>query len=203
MRCLVQTVVLHRRRWSHPSGGPEARRFPEGGKAVALRYENLDDKTRAYMLAEYEMDSASGRVYVCKRLSDEGRRAFPALLREAIEKHDDAWLSGQLRSLTLLTTYSGTGPLGIGQQVPEIIAEGEFNRYYMRGLCARAVAEGVPQLQVYRAKVVATRKASLLERIGQFVSPATILAEFHSAHRSDPALASPFGPDTGLSVRIV
>jgi hypothetical protein len=170
---------------------------------VALRYENLDDKTRAYMLTEYDMDSASGRVYVCKRLRDEGRRTFPALLRQAIAQHDDAWLSGQLRELLLLTTYSGTGPLGVGEQVPEIIAEGEFNRYYMRGVCARAVDEGVEQVQVYRAKVVATRKASLLEHIGQFVSPATILAEFHSAHRSDPALASPFGADTGLSMRLV
>ena len=91
----------------------------------------------------------------------------------------------------------------MGEQVAKKIAEGEFNRYYMRGLCARAIAEGVEQVQVYRAKVVATRKASTLERIGQFLSPATVLAEFHSAHRSDPALASPFGPATGLSMRMV
>jgi hypothetical protein len=198
----VQTAVLPRRPWSPPQG-TRGSCVSGRGEAVALRYENLDDKTRAYMLAEYDMDSATGRVYVCKRLSDEGRRAFPALLRQAIAEHDDAWLSGRLRALTLVTTYSGTGPLGIGEQVPEIIAEGEFNRYYMRGLCARAVHEGVEQLQVYRAKVVATRKTSLLQHIGQMVSPAKILAEFHTAHRSDPALASPYGADTGLSMRLV
>jgi hypothetical protein len=170
---------------------------------MAMRYHNLDDTTRAFMLSEYDRDSGDGQLYVCKRLKDAGRRQFPVLLRQAIAQHDDGWLAEQLRELLLLTSYSGTGVPGVGTQVAEGIAEGEFNRYYMRGLCARAIAEGVEQVQVYRAKVVATRNHQTLERIGQSLSPAKLLAEFHSAHISDPALASPFGPDTGLSMRFV
>ncbi|MHB1318703.1 MAG: hypothetical protein ACYCYF_08820 [Anaerolineae bacterium] len=170
---------------------------------MALRYQNLDDQTRVYMLAEYDRDSADGRLYVCKRLKDAGRRHFPALLRRAIEQHDDHWLAEQLHELLLLTTFSGTGGPAVGTQVAEAIAEAEFNRYYMRGLCARAVAEGIEQVQVYRAKVVATRNAQTLEHIGQSLSASALLAEFRNAHETDPALASPFGDATGLSMRFV
>ncbi|MFO7696847.1 MAG: hypothetical protein R6X16_06780 [Anaerolineae bacterium] len=170
---------------------------------MALRYENLDDKTRAFMLSEYDRDSDDGQLYVCKRLKSAGQRHFPGLLRESIGQHDDAWLARQLCDLLLLSSSSGPGQAEAGTRMADGIAEGEFNRYYMRGLCARAVAEGVAQVQVYRAKVVATRNASTLESIGQFLSPATVLAEFHSSHQTDPALASPFGADTGLSMRFV
>lgn len=170
---------------------------------MAMRYQNLDDQTRVYMLAEYDRDSDDGRLYVCKRLKDAGRRHFPELLRQALEQHDDGWLARQLRELLLSTANPGTGVPGVGPQIAEGIAEAEFNRYYMRGLCARAIAEGVAEVQVYRAKVVATRNAQTLERIGQSLSPDTVLAEFRSAHETDPALASPFGDATGLSMRFV
>ena len=38
------------------------------------------------MLTEYDLDSATGQLYVCKRLNDEGRRAFPCAVASGDRK---------------------------------------------------------------------------------------------------------------------
>lgn len=35
---------------------------------------------------------------------------------------------------------------------PETLSEGEFNRFYARGLCRVAISLGIAAVQVYRAK---------------------------------------------------
>jgi hypothetical protein len=35
-----------------------------------------------------------------------------------------------------------------------MLAEGEFNRFYIRALCVRAIEDGLPEVIVYRAKEV-------------------------------------------------
>jgi hypothetical protein len=42
----------------------------------------------------------------------------------------------------------------------DTLAEGEFNRFYLRGLCRRASAANMAEIEVYRAKEVANRVRS-------------------------------------------
>ncbi|HXF64871.1 MAG TPA: hypothetical protein VNK95_24810, partial [Caldilineaceae bacterium] len=122
---------------------------------AAFHYENLDEATRRYMLQELERDREQGLLYLSPRLNDEGRAAFPALLAEALRAHDEQWLAEQLRAQGFLNPYEErhTAHGGIVQaQLPanaaEILAQDEFNRYYMRGVCLRALANGLEVVEV-------------------------------------------------------
>jgi hypothetical protein len=55
--------------------------------------------------------------------------------------------------------YKSSSPAGwstaphFGQVMKEVIkADGQFNRFYMLGLAKRARAEGIPYLELYRAR---------------------------------------------------
>jgi len=48
----------------------------------------------------------------------------------------------------------------------EMLAEGEFNRFYIRALCARAIEDGLPEVTVYRAKRSRMRVRSRSKRSG-------------------------------------
>ena len=81
------------------------------------------------------------------------------------------------------------------------MGEGEFNRYYCRGLCRRAIEEGVAQLQVYRAKAVAEPRPASQAKIGALVDPAAILDDLRRTQGVEPALGLPPGPNSGLTLR--
>ena len=80
---------------------------------------------------------------------------------------------------------------------PETLAEGEFNRFYIRGLCRRAVEENVAQLVIYRAKTVTHARPESERRIGATVSPGALLADLRQNVGVDTVLGVPAGPEFG------
>ncbi len=169
---------------------------------------NLDDDTRRSMLAELEHDQSAGKLYLSKRLSDAGRRDYPALLRQALESHNDDWLAAQLRSSGRMAereTYQragGTHERAVPVNAAETLAEGEFNRFYLRGLARRVIEEGKGRLVVYRAKPVSQPRAESELLIGAPVDPAALLADLRENVGVDGALKLPPGPNSGLSAKL-
>jgi hypothetical protein len=84
-----------------------------------------------------------------------------------------------------------------------VLAESEFNRYYIRALARRAIEDGIPELVVYRAKPVTTPRPESEARIETSLVPQELLEDLRS-HTGDerPSLGVPSGPNSGLSVRI-
>lgn len=175
-----------------------------------LHLVNLTPEVRAKMRGEIESDDASGGAYVSPRLTTVGLRDYPGLLRQAVASHDDDWLAAQLnRDGRLKTMEERRGAKGVTMvKVPhtaaETLAEGDFNRYYIRAVCL-IVLEGNPagEVEVYRAKTVANPRPESQAWIGRRVKAATLLADL-LAHKQDlnTALGIPAGPNSGLSVRI-
>jgi hypothetical protein len=108
---------------------------------MALKLEDLDPKTRDYMLDELERDRIEGRIYLSPWLSELGRTHYPDVLALAIRCGTEESLGGFVKGL-LLETYNE-------RRVPcnasTIIGESEFNRYYIRGLCRRAIEDNIPE----------------------------------------------------------
>lgn len=111
-----------------------------------MHYENLDQRTRIHMASEITHDVSAGRLYVSHRLNDEGKSNWAVLLSEAAESHDDSWLAGQLQTRGYLNTHEvrkkpsgGTTTAKVPLTASATLAEGEFNRFYARGLCQRAI----------------------------------------------------------------
>jgi hypothetical protein len=82
------------------------------------------------------------------------------------------------------------------------MAEGEFNRFYVRGLCRRALAEGIERLEVYRAKEVSEPRPESWNKIGNLMDPQAVLIDVRVSIGVETALGMPQGPNSGLTLRI-
>lgn len=175
---------------------------------MLLSLTNLDDTTRKYMIEEIEMDIASNRLYISPRLSNTGRADYPSLLKQAAQQHDDEWLAAQLQRNSRLNsteqrkTKSGFTTAKVPVNAHEMLAEGEFNRFYIRGLCRRAMDEGVADLVAYRAKQVTSPRPESQAKIGKKINAQTLLNDLRANPGVDTALGLPAGPNSGLSVKL-
>jgi hypothetical protein len=177
---------------------------------MALYLENLDERTRQLMLDEMEYDIANHQLHISPFLSGQGQRDYENLLRDALQNGDDETLAQNLREhRRILRTLPRRNPSGgytiaaTAENAAQVLAESEFNRYYIRALARRAIDEGIPELVVYRAKPVANPRPESEARLETAV-PAQELLEDLRSHTGDerPSLGVPSGPNSGLSVRL-
>ena len=174
---------------------------------MGIYYKNLDEKTREFMLKELEMDIEQRKIYLSSRLNALGQSNWANLLKEAIAHHNDDWLANQLKVMGYMNTHetrkTKTGKV-INAKVPvnasETLAEGEFNRYYARGLCVRAIAEGIDEVVVYRGKEVQNPRIESQNKIGQRVNAKNLLEDLRRSSGVEPALGIPPGPNSGLTI---
>lgn len=171
---------------------------------MGIYYESLDDSTRRYMLEEV----ALGGHYISPRLTPEGQAAWPTLVEEAARHRNDDWLAeqllarGYLRAEEEYTRDGITRSRRINQQhAAQQLAEGEFNRYYIRGLCIRAKAEGKTHLVIYRGKQVSQPRPESDAKIGTSMAVDLLLPVLR---RNDfvtieDAIGVPGGPNSGLT----
>jgi hypothetical protein len=176
---------------------------------MGLRYENLDDTTRRYMLEEITHDIEAGTLYMSPRLSAQGKTDWVPLLREACESGSDETLASALRGSgrlndfeTRRTRSGGTSSVRVPITAPATLAEGEFNRFYARGVCRRVLQSGQSEVQVYRAKAVMSPRPESQARIGTRVNAASLLDDLRNSPGVEPALGIPPGPNSGLTVQI-
>ena len=174
---------------------------------MGISYKNLDEHTREFMLKELEMDIEKGILYISSRLNSAGQSKWPELLKEAIMNHDDDWLADQLKTKGYMKLHehrrSRSGKITV-VRVPvtaaETLAEGEFNRYYARGLCARAIAEGISEVVVYRGKQVKQPRPESEAMIGKRINAKALLEDLRKSQGVEPALGIPRGPNSGLTI---
>lgn len=123
--------------------------------------EHLNAETRQLILAELDADLAAGSEYLDPRLAEGTRETYLALLRAALAGGTPESFTAALNEAGLLRSHEERRLAGgetITAKVPHnaaaTIAEGEFNRYYMRAVCLLAVEAGDTVVEVYRAKPV-------------------------------------------------
>ncbi len=174
---------------------------------MGIYYKNLDDKTREFMLKELEMDIKQENIYISPRLNDVGQSNWISLLKKAISHYNDDWLASKLKVMGCMNTHeirkTSTGKIikaKVPVNAPETLAEGEFNRYYARGLCARALKEGINEVVVYRGREVGNPRVESQQKIGQKVSVRDLLEDLRRSPGVEPALGIPPGPNSGLTI---
>lgn len=176
--------------------------------SMPLKYDNLDPVTRTFALAEFDRDVERGALTISSRIRPTKTQEYESLLREALAYYDDRWLEdrvdGMVVDFELRHTPSGaTTTAKLPSYAPRVLAEGDFNRYYMRGVCARSIAEGRGVVEVYRARVSAEPRPESQELEGQRLDAETLLEELRTAY-SDPEAEPTLGkPNSGLSARLV
>jgi hypothetical protein len=175
---------------------------------MPLHYENLDPTTRRYALAELDADLAAGVFRPSERLRPAAAADFQRLLHEAIRYYDDRWLEERIPDLLVdfeprRTPSGGETTAKLPEGAPRMLAEGEFNRYYMRGLALRAIEEGRQVVEVYRARLSLEPRPESVELEGQRL-PAREVADYLRGTTGTDSPAAALGrPNSGLSVRLV
>lgn len=177
---------------------------------MAIQYDSLDQNVRGFMVQELERDQQAGTVYISPRLTQAGATAWPALLREALEQHDDAWLAAQLRQRGFIAQEEqrrkpkgGFTTAKVPHTAPDTLAEGEFNRFYARGLCAAVLIVGGAEVEAYRGRAVEAPRAESEAMIGRRLPAHSLLNDLRTAQGVEPALGLPPGPNSGLTIRRV
>jgi hypothetical protein len=165
---------------------------------MGLRYENLDEITRRYMVEEIEHSIGRHELYRYKEFTDDGWKDYPEVLIKAAKEGDDDFLS-----VTLY--HSNCFRLDSLRESYSIFAEAEFNRIYIRALCRRAIDEN-KRLQVYMAKPTEETKEDDL-KLGQFIKPEQLLMLLRDQESRGTSIEEILGiqlpPNSGISVRLV
>jgi hypothetical protein len=176
---------------------------------MALNLVNLDDEEiRILMLKEVEEDEIQGKTYFSPRLKEDCTELYLKLLKDSIKQGNDESLATEiLQSKCLKSAMPRKNPSGIitiaktPSDAHFTLAEGEFNRYYLRALCLKAI-ENKDTIEVYRAKAVQSPRNESEALIGKIIDANTLLADLRINIGVDTALGLPSGPNSGLSGRI-
>lgn len=175
---------------------------------MGLRYENLDEAVRAYMVEEIDADTVEGRLYLSNYLNDRGREAWAGLLREAARVGTDDSMAHAIRTGRYLKDQverrkpkGGYTMARVPGTAHETLAEAQFNQYYMRGLSRVAKDRGIEFLTVYRAKAVERPRPGSEEMIGTQLEAQVVLDELRRTIGVEPELGLPL-PNSGLCLRL-
>lgn len=173
---------------------------------MGMEYRQLTGSIRAQMKDELERDVANRRLYLSPRLTGLGSSQWQGLLGTAVDQYDDQWLAGQIASNNLIspwyhrTTRSKTHRVKLGFNAIESLCEGEFNRFYIRGVCAEALRKGKAYVTVYRAKDVWAPRPESIRLVGTRIAPGELLADLRNNIGRATDHGIPSGPNSGLSV---
>lgn len=174
---------------------------------MSFRFHDLDLHTRALMLDEVDRDARLGVLYRSPRLSPLGQVFYPPALREAVCRGNERTLAAAIANGRMLNTHeiSRRGDKVFAKRVPhnahKTLAEGEFNRFYLRALCLRALEEGCDQLEIYRAKQVVTPRPESQAQLGTCIDVTAFLSELRKYVGVETAYHLP-APNSGLSARV-
>lgn len=173
---------------------------------MAFQFNDLDDETRRLMLAELDLDETTG-LYEGPRLSAAGAAAWPGLLREAMATGSDASLvavlgapGGPYLNLKEVNPSTGAPTKDVPVNAAATLGEGEFNRFYMRALCRRAIDEG-RGLRIYRARHAVEPSKSSEKKLNEPVDPAELLDDLR-ANKGANTIHGLGRPNSGLSVEL-
>ena len=175
---------------------------------MPLHYDNLDPTTRRHALRELDKDLASGEFHASERLRPTTIAEYQRYLHEAVRYYDDRWLEDHASDLLVdfeprRTRSGGQTTAKLPDMAARMLAEGDFNRYYMRGVALRAIDEGRKIVEVYRARLSLEPRAESVQLEGHRLSAQDVLQYLRGQSVADPAVAALGRPNSGLSVRLV
>lgn len=159
------------------------------------------------MRDEVITDLNEERMLVSERLNENGKNRWHILLEKVVTEHNEIWLADQIKKENLLNTSERrrkkTGGY-IQAKIPitaaEILANGEFNKYYIRAICLKAIQNQQTFVIVYRARGVENPRTKSTQKVGNQLNAESLLADLR-AKKGDDSLFLLAQSNSGLSVK--
>jgi hypothetical protein len=166
---------------------------------MAMKYEELDDRTRQHMLSAFDREQASADPYRSKALSAKGLAAFPKLMREAVTSGNEESLALALTQVDFWEPEEDYVRDGIKRKrkrnVPQAatrLALTEFSTWYVLGFAHRLRDEGVQQCQIYRGAEPKWEPGECADHEGKIVAVEEIIASHRVRYWPEPGNADEF-----------
>ena len=175
---------------------------------MGLNYKSLDNLTRQKMLEEFNHDTQTNNLYLSKRFNDQGRIHYQQKMPYHIQNGNDDSLAEDLRAKNSFLlhedrkTTKGISKVKVPETAAQTFAEGEFNRFYLRGLCLRAIAEN-KRIIIYRGRYSENPRSESEALIGLIFEPNQLLNDLRTNIGVDTALGLPPGPNSGLTAELI
>jgi hypothetical protein len=163
---------------------------------------NLTEDIRQHMLAEMNSDVEAGRFYISPRLNNYGVEAYPALMTNAIREGDASTLQMRLKAgIFFNPTYLRQGKaVKMPSNAAQLLAQNEFNRFYIRAVCLKAIANDIEMVEIYRARESSWARPESEMRIGVKIKATDLLEDLRKSVGEEPSLLPEI--NSGLSVKL-
>lgn len=167
---------------------------------------NLND-IRYEMISEIHADIEKRIIYISDRLNVIGKSKYLDILLQAAKHGTVESFIDKLNLSYFNSHYSRKLPSGgmTSVKMPSnanvSLCEGKFNRYYIRGLCIKAIANG-RRIVVYRARHSNNPRTESEKIIGKEFDPQQILNDLRNNIGVDTAFGLPPGPNSGVSAKM-
>jgi len=170
-----------------------------------FNFKKLDDRTRKLMVEEIQTARASDQLYFSKRFNPVGMGGWPDWLLQAAQANDEHWLAYQLDLAGAMKGFEtrekpkgGYTTAHVRHDASEMLADGQFNRFYMAAICRRAIEDGIESITIYRAKIRQEPRQESMMLEGTARDPKTLLTELRMCALS--LKCDLLKPGSGLSV---
>ena len=176
-----------------------------------MKFEELDEVTRKWMLIEFNKEENSGKPYRSPRLNTHGKTEFSNIMQHAIKE-------GNIESLTIQLSDSGLweqtelatrGTTTYEKRIDpassaKLLAHTEFTTWYTTGFARRLIEEDIKSCEIYRAETAKIPRCECSKYEGQSVNVKDIYeghrAKYHP--KSNPkAFSIPSGPYCHHTIR--
>lgn len=167
-----------------------------------FNFVNLSGSVRQKMLTEIEADLAAGKLYISPRLNERGRESYPRYLKASVAEGDESTLEVLLQQNDCLNkTESRGGTMRrVIRNAARLIAQNEFNRFYIRAVCLEAIERGIDEVEVYRARESTETRPESDALVGSKVNARELLDDLRESVGTAPALLPEV--NSGLSVKV-
>ncbi len=166
-----------------------------------FNFQNLTNDVREFMIEEINSDIEKGVLYVSSRLNATGKEKYPSFLINAAKSGNDATFQKDLQSsIHFNPTYLRQGkPVKMPSNSAELLAQGEFNRFYIRGICRKAIVDGIETVEVYRARHSSWSRPESEMKIGKSINAKDLLRDLRNSVGEQPQMLPEV--NSGLSVK--
>ena len=168
-----------------------------------MDFKELDD-VREFMLEELDWSIEKDKVYYSAVFVPGVENDYLSLLRQAISEHDEEWLEQRLTEEYFKNTQERKTKKGVTQanvnkqDAAKRLAQNEFNKFYIRGVCRKALNHSNENVKIYRAKESSVKREESQKQIGEYVNANNLLENLRNEVEIDlPKIYS------GLSVQTI
>ncbi|MDA3780416.1 MAG: hypothetical protein PF487_09405 [Bacteroidales bacterium] len=164
---------------------------------------NLTSAIREKMLLEVNQDIKLNKLYISDRLNIHGKKIYTNILINCIKNGNEIDFEKNLCSGNYFnqSEYRKEKQVKVPSNAPKLLAQSEFNRFYIRAICLQAIEDGSNEVEIYRARESSWSRSESEMKIGSKIEANILLDDLRSNIGQEPKILPEV--NSGLSIKLI